>query len=143
MSQCLRRVLFTVLACVPLAATAAACGSGATEPDAVVMAQHHAYAAHDLDAFTACYADQVVVTDLTGQRPDVVGIAALRKLYGALFQRMPAQFHSEYLGKLVNGNVVVVSERLVGVPGGKSPTGIAMFQVREGKIDHVWFGPFR
>lgn len=111
------------------------------DPDAVVMAQHSAYAAHDLDAFAACYADDVVITDLGGQRPDVVGIAALRELYGKLFKRVPTGFRSEYLGKLVNGTMVVVSERSVGTASGKSSSGIAVFQVHQGKIDHVWFGP--
>lgn len=112
------------------------------DPDGVVMAQHRAYVAHDLDAFAACYADNVVITDLSGERHDVVGIAALRELYGKLFARMPSGFRSEYLGKLVNGPMVVVSERSVGAPGGKSLSGIAMFEVRRGKIDHVWFGGF-
>lgn len=142
-SRLSRCVLPVVLVCLPLAARAADCGGGAAEPDAVVMAQHQAYAAHDLDAFAACYADNVVITDLGGQRPEVVGMAALRELYGKLFKRMPAGFHSEYLGKLVNGTIVVVNERSVGATSGKSPSGIAMFQVHQGKIDHVWFGPFR
>lgn len=136
-------MLLAILASLPIAAQAAVCGSGAVEPDAVVMAQHGAYAAHDLEAFAACYADNVVITDLSGQRAEVVGMAALRELYGKLFKRMPAGFHSEYLDKLVNGAIVVVSERSVGAPSGKSPSGIAMFQVHQGKIDHVWFGPFR
>lgn len=135
-------MLFASFAGLPLAAQAAGCGSGALEPDAVVMAQHGAYAAHDLDAFAACYADDVVITDLSGKRKDVVGIVALRELYGSLFTRMPASFHSDYLGKLVNGKVVVVSERMVGAPGGRTASGIVMFQVRQGKIDHVWLGPF-
>lgn len=143
MNRLSRCVLLAAFANLPFVAQAAVCGSGAVDPDAVVMAQHSAYAAHDLDAFAACYADDVVITDLSGQRPEVEGMAALRELYGSLFKRMPAGFHSEYLGKLVNGSMVVVNERSIGAKSGKSPSGIAMFQVRQGKIDHVWFGPFR
>lgn len=130
------------MACLPMAVHAARCGDGTTDADAVVMAQHRAYVAHDLDAFAACYASDVVITDLTAQRKPIIGIAALRQVYGNLFTRMPASFHSEYLGKLVNGAMVVVNERSIGGKGGKSPSGMAMFKVRKGKIVHVWFGPF-
>jgi hypothetical protein len=127
---------------MPLGAHAATCESKGTDADAVVMAQHRAYLAHDVEAFAACYADDVVITYLDQERKPLVGIAALRDLYGDLFKRMPPGFHSEYLGKLVNGPLVVISERSVGGKSGKTPSGIAMFEVRDGKITHVWFTPF-
>ncbi len=123
-------------------ARAATCSSGTQGADAVVMAQHKAYVAHDLDAFAACYADDVVITDLSRKREPIVGKAALREVYGSLFKRMPAGFRSEYVGKLINGPVVVVSERSVNTRSGSTPSGMAMFEVRHGKIIHVWFGPF-
>lgn len=142
MNRLCRWLLAAVLLGLSLGAHAAACGSGTPDANAVVMAQHEAYVAHDLDAFAACYADDVVITDLTGKRPSTVGIAALREVYGKLFERVPAGFRSEYLGKLVNGPMVVVSERSVGAANGATPSGIAMFEVRRGKIIRVWFGPF-
>lgn len=75
--------------------------------------------------------------------PNVAGIAALREFYGQLFKRVRAGFQSEYLDELVSGAIVVVNERTVGTASGKSPSGIAMFQVHQGKIDRMWFGPFR
>jgi hypothetical protein len=63
-----------------------------------------------------------------------VGIAAPRDLYGDLFKRMPPRFRSEQLGKLVNGQMVVISERVVGGKSGKKPSGIPMFELRDGRI---------
>jgi hypothetical protein len=127
---------------LPLSAHAATCDSAGSDADAVVMAQHRAYLAHDVDAFVACYADDVVITYLDQERKPLVGIAALRDVYRDLFKRMPPGFHSEYLGKLVNGPMVVVSERSVGSKSGKTPSGIALFEVRDGKIIHAWFTLF-
>lgn len=137
-----RWLLAAVSMALSSGAYAATCGSVTPDANAVVMAQHEAYVAHDLDAFAACYADDVVITDLTGKRPTIVGIAALREVYGKLFKRVPAGFRSEYLGKLINGPMVVVSERSVGAANGATPSGIAMFEVRGGKVIRVWFGPF-
>jgi hypothetical protein len=125
-----------------LGAQAATCGSGAADADAIVMARHSACVAHDLDAFAACQAVGVVITDLTGKRPSIVGLAALLNAYGNLFKRMLAGFQSEYLGKLVNGSLVVLSKRSVGRRNGATPSGVAMFEVRRRKIIGVWFGPF-
>lgn len=127
---------------MPFGAHAATCDSKGNDADAVVMAQHRAYLAHDVEAFSACYADDVVITYLAQERKPLVGIAALHALYGDLFKRMPPGFHSEYLGKLVNGPMVVISERVVGGKSGKTPSGIAMFEVRDGKIIRAWFTPF-
>ncbi len=100
------------------------------------------YVADDVDAFAACYAGDVVITDLTGKRAPIVSLAALRDVYGGLFKRMSAGFQSGYLRKLVNAQVVVVSKRTVSGMTGATPGGIAMFEVRRGRIIRAWFGPF-
>jgi hypothetical protein len=128
--------------CVPLGAHAANCGNGTQDANAVVMAQHRAYLAHDLDTFAACCADDVVITDPAQEQQAIVSMAALREAYGDFFKRMPAGFRSEYLGRLVNGPRVVASERSVGAKNGATLGGKAMFEVRNGKVIHVWFGPF-
>lgn len=56
--------------------------------DALAAAQLVAYNARDLDAFCACYADDVRVLDAEGACT-LAGIAAFRERYGALFRDHP------------------------------------------------------
>jgi hypothetical protein len=53
-----------------------------------IDAQVAAYNAHDIAAFSACYTDDIVVTDARGT-PVIEGKAAFRERYGRLFDSSP------------------------------------------------------
>lgn len=142
MTQLYGLLLAALIACSPSLAQAA-CNNDSSAPKAVVLAQHKAYAAHDIDAFAACYSDDVIITFLSSDRKPVIGIAALRARYGKRFKLAPKGFHSEYLNEIANGPIVVVLERLVDGRAGWPKKDVAMFEVRNGKIVHVWFPPYK
>lgn len=78
-------------------------------PDVATLAtaQLVAYNAADIDAFCACYHEDVVVLDPTGT-PTLSGMAAFRERYGALFRDYaPAATVS---GRLVLGPHLVERE---------------------------------
>ncbi|WP_201312825.1 nuclear transport factor 2 family protein [Dyella sp. EPa41] len=131
-------VLVLLMAC-PL--SVAACDNKADDPVSVVQAQVDAYNAHDVAKFASCYADDVVITDLGGQRPVVVGAAALKQAYAFLATK-PKEFRVEITRRVVNGPVVVDQEQVMGLPADKGqPKALAVYEVREGKIRKVWFPP--
>jgi uncharacterized protein (TIGR02246 family) len=139
MTKVTRILLLGALLFFP-ALSAIACGTS-TDPARVVQAQVDAFNAHDIDAFAACYADDVTVTDLSGKDPVIKGIPALKKTY-AFLAKMPKQFHVEIVQRAVTGPIVVDRERAIGLPAGRGqPEAMAIYEVRHGKIQNVWFPP--
>lgn len=120
---------------------AVACGNKSADPIQVVQAQVDAYNTHDIDAFASCYADNITISDLSGKRPAIVGISALKKAY-AFLAREPKEFHVEIVQRTANGPTVVDHERVIGLSADKGqPEAIAVYEVRDGKIQNVWFPP--
>ena len=66
--------------------------------DDPVAAQVDAYNRQDVDAFCACYADDVVVEDARGKRL-FEGVAAMRDGYARMFERYPAN-RAEILARI-------------------------------------------
>lgn len=129
--------LFVLLMLLPVSAMA--CSDKSTDPVQIVQAQVDAYNAHDIDAFATCYADNVTITDLSGKRPVIVGIAALKKTY-AFLAKQPKAFRVAIVQRMANGPTVVDHEKMLGLPADKGqPEAIAVYEVRDGKIQHVWF----
>jgi putative hydrolase of HD superfamily len=120
-----------------------ACGNKSADPIQVVQAQVDAYNAHDIDAFATCYADNVTISDLSGKRPVIAGIPALKKAF-AFLAREPKEFHVAIVQRTATGPTVVDHERVMGLPADKGqPEAIAVYEVRDGKIQNVWFPPSR
>ncbi|MDG2537758.1 nuclear transport factor 2 family protein [Dyella jiangningensis] len=121
--------------------SAMACDNKADDPVSVVQAQVDAYNAHDVAKFASCYADDVSIIDLSGKRPDIVGAAALKQAY-AFLETKPKEFRVEIVQRVVNGPVVVDQEQLFGLPPDKGqPKALAIYEVRDGKIQKAWFPP--
>lgn len=138
-----RTVLLAALLASASLPAAAACGntSATSSPAEVVQAQVDAYNAHDLAAFTACYADDARVIDLSGKRPERKGQAALKQAFAFLGQA-PKGFGVDILKRVVNGPVVIDLEHVRGLPPGKhAPDSLAVYEVRDGKIVTLWFPP--
>ncbi|MFK2877862.1 nuclear transport factor 2 family protein [Rhodanobacter hydrolyticus] len=140
MSAVTRILSVSILALLhPLSALA--CANKSNDPAEVVQAQVDAYNAHDVATFASCYADDVTVADLGGKRPAITGVVALKRGY-AFLATAPKEFRVVIVQRVVNGPVVVDQERLMGLPPGKGqPEAVAVYEVRDGKIRHVWFPP--
>lgn len=109
------------------------------EAGAEVLAQRQldAYNAGDIDAFMACYAQDIRVWDLHTGELQLQGHEAMRARYGALFERCP-DLHAELVGRLVLGATAVDQERVTGM-GDEVVRALATYEVRDGRIQQVWF----
>ncbi len=107
-------------------------------PAQAAQAQLDAYNAQDLEAFVACYAQDVEVythpATLTMR-----GREALREAYGALWSKAPA-LHARLTARLVQGRFVIDHEQVTGHPRGEGLTAVAIYEVSaEGLITRLWF----
>ena len=141
MAKSAKFVLPAALSLLLLPLSAMACGNKSADPVPVVQAQVEAYNAHDVDAFASCYANNARLHDLSGKRPVITGLDALKKTY-AFLAKVPKDYHVEIVQRTVTGPTVVDHERVMGLPADKGrPDAIAIYEVRDGKIQNVWFPP--
>jgi len=101
-----------------------------------IEAQLAAYNAQDLDAFCACYHDDVRVEDGNGTVLST-GIAVFRQKYAALFAREPAN-RADVVQRMRVGPWVIDEER---VTGRSSPDlhVVALYRLRGDRIAFVRF----
>ncbi|MFI8932347.1 nuclear transport factor 2 family protein [Streptomyces sp. NPDC053474] len=105
-----------------------------TEPRAVVDRQLAAYNAHDIDAFTATYTEDVVIHQRDGS--ELRGREILRERYEGQFAR--ARCRAEIVGRLTEGDWVVDHEIAHGL--GEGPLRVLVaYHLRDGLIDRVDF----
>ena len=125
-----------VLACV---CVARAEEGETTTPSAeeIVQSQVEAYNRHDLEAFLATYAEDVALYTHPGKL-DLSGIGAMRESYGELFETYP-ELRVEITTRIVQGRFVIDQEIVEGIPGAGDITAVAIYEVRDGKIQNVWF----
>ncbi|SHK67697.1 amidohydrolase family protein [Rhodothermus profundi] len=103
----------------------------------LVQRQLNAYNARHLEAFLATYAPDVAVYDFPGTLR-MQGLEALRARYGRLFEENP-RLHARLLGRLTVGAFVIDREQVVGRADGRILHAIAIYEVRDGRIQRVWF----
>ncbi|MEU8517335.1 nuclear transport factor 2 family protein [Kitasatospora sp. NPDC048722] len=105
-----------------------------TDPRAVVERQLTAYNNHDIDAFAATYAEDVVVNRRGGH--PLRGRHALHDRYAVLFAE--GRCRARILGRLTEGDWVIDHELAHGV--GSEPIRVLVaYRVRNGLIDRVDF----
>ena len=101
----------------------------------VVRQQYDAYNRHDLGAFVAAHAPDVRAY----LYPDSLlftGRQALRERFGKLFTTAP-QVHATVEARITHGDFVVWRETATGMPGGKTNTGIFVWEVHNGQITRI------
>jgi hypothetical protein len=112
---------------------------GQVKPSDAVRAveqQVTAYNARDIEAFLASYSDSVRLYTF----PDKLvgrGKQVMRQRYVSLFSKAP-KLHCQIIGRLIEGNTIIDQERITGL-GSKALTGVAIYQVEDGKISKVYF----
>ena len=94
-----------------------------------------AYNAHNLEAFVAPYAEDVEIYDLSTNKLQVKGKEAMRKHYSFLSDA--EVLHCNLLNRIVNRNFVIDHEEIITKNGNRY--GVAIYEVKEGKIIRVWF----
>lgn len=110
-------------------------------PADIVQRQANAYNARDIDAFLATYSDDIDKGFEAFTHSDSllwVGMDRMREIYGTLFENTPA-LHVEEIGRLVQGETVVVHERVTGLSEGGIIDSITIYETKGGLIRRVWF----
>jgi hypothetical protein len=103
----------------------------------VVQRQFDAYNARDLPGFLATYSESAQIYYLPATEPALSGKAQLAQYYGTQRFNRP-DLHAELVNRIILGNKVIDQERVRGIAD--TPIeGIAVYEVREGVIQVVWF----
>ncbi len=103
---------------------------------APVDAQLAAYNAQDVNAFVACFAEDVVLEDGAGKVIST-GRDVMRENYARMFATYP-QNRAEILHRIVQGSYVVDHERITGrMP--EPVYAVAIYLTENGFIRHVRF----
>jgi hypothetical protein len=135
-----RLLLSSMLVLAPIPALAQA--SISTDPVGVVREYIAAQNRGDVDRMLSFFADQVQIRfGLTNAEVTSSAVSEnqsqLRLRFTRIVQSVPkAQF--EVLQIISDGSVVITKERTTGLPGDLSETGLAVYRVRNGKIEMLW-----
>ena len=107
-------------------------------PKEIVQQQVEAYNRHDLDAFSATYADDVMIYRFPSMEIVMQGRAALERFYKD--QRFNlSELQAEIVSRISHGNKVIDYERVSGLVEGETVRAVAIYEVRDGLIHRVWF----
>jgi uncharacterized protein (TIGR02246 family) len=116
--------------------------SEVVEAAVAVDRQVEAYNAHDVVAFAACYAEDVVIVDASGGEL-TRGRTQLAEQYARWFRNNPA-LRAEIVSRIEIGAFVIDAELLTGTadaPGAQTQA-VAIYHVNDdGLIDRVQFLP--
>jgi len=108
-----------------------------TTPADVAQRQLEAYNAHDIDAFAACFAEDIRIFRMPSAAPTLRGITALREHYARHRFNIP-DLRAEVLQRISMGNKVIDHERVTGL--GKQPVEVVVvYEVEAGVIQKAWF----
>ena len=100
--------------------------------------QLDAYNARDLEAFLACYAEDCVVAAHPSGDVMMEGREAMRTRYGRLFEAHP-ELHCTLLARVEHEIFAIDHEHVEGLREGEIVHAVAMYEVRDGLIQRVWF----
>jgi len=103
----------------------------------LIQRQLDAYNRQDLDAYVACYAQDVVVAGFNGPITET-GRDALRARYAKAFATYPDN-KARLINRIAVGNTVVDHEDVSRGPGKEQFEIIAIYTVRNGQIARVDF----
>ena len=109
-------------------------------PEYVVQRQVEAYNARDIDAFLSFYAEDVKIARLPLGEVSYDGREAMRPRYSRLFEKNP-ELNCTIVNRTVHGNWVVDQEFVSGVKDRPRIRAVAIYEVRDGLIQNVWFLP--
>jgi imidazolonepropionase-like amidohydrolase len=109
-------------------------------PETVVQRQVEAYNARDIDAFLSFYAEAAVIRRLPTGEISWDSREAMRPRYAKRFSENP-ELHCTITQRVVHGEWVVDHELVTGVKDRPRVRAVAIYEVRHGLIQNVWFLP--
>jgi hypothetical protein len=137
-----RSALLLLLVSASPSATLAQVTSSTTDPITVVREYIGAQNRGDVDKMLSLLAEQVEIrVGLTNATLATSALsenqAQLRTRFTRIVQNFPSA-RSEVLEVISEGSVVMTKERTTGLPGDCTDTGLAMYKVRNGRIEAMW-----
>ncbi len=108
--------------------------------ETIVQRQVEAYNARDIDAFLSFYAPDVQLMRLTTGEVFATGHDQMRETYTAMFEASP-DLDCTIMQRTRSGDMVVDHELVTGMRGGGPVRAVAIYEVRDGLIQRVWFLP--
>ena len=108
-------------------------------PEVIVQKQLDAYNARDIDSFVTCFAPDIKMYELDGNKLICEGREAFRTIYDNLFSSSP-QLNVKLLNRIHKEDVVIDHEYVTGMRESQPFEAAAIYKVREGIITTVWFG---
>lgn len=103
----------------------------------VVQAQLEAYNRRDIDAFLNTYASDAKLDDHP-QKLLASGPGQMRPAYAQLFRQAP-NLKARVSRRIVQGDFVIDQEVVTGLPDNQEVTAVAVYEVKGGKVQNVWF----
>ncbi len=110
----------------------------ALTPSQAAQRQLDAYNARDLEAFLAAYAPDCTVRAFPSGEVLMQGREAMRTRYGTLFEEHP-QLHCRLLTRVEHEVFAIDHEHVEGLRDDEIVYAVAMYEVRAGLIQNVWF----
>lgn len=105
------------------------------DPENVVQRQTDAYNAGDIEAFTACYADDARIERLCEEGSVAEGHEEIHDEYNQLFEAVP-DLTCEVTDEFVVGEYVACKERVTGMD--EPMDAFALYLVQNGAIQRLW-----
>ena len=136
----MHRVLLGLLLVVAATGPGFAQVSNPLDPVGVVPEYITAQNRHDIDRMLSLLADQVefrIGLSKATLASASENHAQLRTRFTRIAENLP-NARTEVLELISDGSVIMTKERTTGLPGGGSDTGLAMYRVRDGKIETLW-----
>lgn len=109
-----------------------------TDAKAVVLRQVDFYNARDLDGFLSTYCEDAIIERPSAGSMVARSTAEMRAGFAKLFAGNPA-LHCAVEGSIVKANFVALSERITGLTTEGTRVALAVYEVKDGLIAHVWF----
>ncbi len=103
----------------------------------VVDMQLAYYNAHDIEGFVSTYSADIKLYNQGEAQPFLTGQEALRERYMKRFS-IP-ELHADIANRMVLGNFILDFEHVRGLKENEMVKAIAIYEVRDGLIQNVWF----
>lgn len=101
--------------------------------------QLKAYNSRDLQAFCACYHQEIEVFRNLGEGPSTNGLGQFREIYRDRFEKSP-ELKCTIKNRIVLENSVIDEEHVTGLVGNPNRLHVvAIYGFRDGLISQVWF----
>lgn len=111
-------------------------------PDQIVQLQVEAYNERDTEKFLSFYAETIQIyqsDSLIGEKTLLYqSIPEMRESYGKMFAGYP-HLHAKIQKRIQQGNYVIDHEYVTGLNTDAPLLAIAIYEVRDDKIQAVWF----